>query len=124
REERIYADFRMRKDGINLLKTATVIAHNLGDLNRVAEMWGLPQDGSLFPTTRPLIVEAGELNKAFMAVENHRHFALRVPRPLRRNADFLLPIGPFFDEWGAKIARHPELLPDEIGEIAEALTDG
>ena len=31
---------------------------------------------------------------------------------------------PFLYEWGAAIARHPQLAPEDVGEIAEALVDG
>ncbi len=124
REETIYLDFRNRKDGLNLLRAATVIAHNLGDLNRVVDMWEMEDEELTGLSARPVPAEAAELNRAFMATENHRHFPLRGPRALRRSAEFLLPIGPFFDEWGSHIARHPELAPEEIGEIAEALVDG
>ena len=52
-------------------------------------------------------VRAGVLNKAVMADENHRFLALRKPRGLRRSRELLLPIGPFFDDWGETIARPP-----------------
>jgi hypothetical protein len=59
-----------------------------------------------------------------MALENHRHFALRGARPLRKGTDFLIGIGPFFDEWGARVASHPSLSGEEKGLIAEHLIDG
>jgi len=43
---------------------------------------------------------------------------------LRQSADLLLPVGPFFDDWGRKIALHPGLNPKEVGSIVEALVDG
>lgn len=133
REAEIFSEFKTARDGIGMLKAATLIAHNLGDLDRVIDLWNLPEDDALreavYKSGHPSVsaktlLEAGNLNKAFMAVENHRHFALRKPWCLRRNAEFLLPIGPFFDGWGARLARHPELRPEEIGEVAEALVEG
>lgn len=135
REERIYGDLRAARDGIGLLKAATLIAHNLGDLDRVIEAWHLPEEDPLRAAAfkagherRPAfsggLVEAGRLNKDMMAAENHRHFALRGPRPLRRSADLLLPVGPFFDDWGTRVARHPALEAPEVAAVVHALVAG
>lgn len=59
-----------------------------------------------------------------MAVENHRNFALRKPKSLRLHPSLLLPLGPFFDDWGKAIAQSPLLNEFELGEITEALFDG
>ena len=129
------SELKKRGDGIALLKASTLIAHNLGDLDRVVDMWKLPdtdpfkrlaykaghEDPSRF---QGALVEAGALNKAFMADENHRHFVLRGPKCLRRSPELLLPVGPFFDEWGSRLAKHPALTPEEVAEVAEALVDG
>ncbi len=127
REERIFVDFKTIKDGIGLLKAATLIAHNLGDLDRVIEMWNLPEGDPLKRSRtfqNSIFYQVSKLNKLCMALENHRHFALRVPRCLRKNSDFLLPIGPFFDDWGRKLSRHPALSFEELAEIVEALIQG
>jgi hypothetical protein len=89
----------------------------------VLEAWGLPH---LFQSRldRPLFSKAGQLNRDWMALENHRHFSLREPRAIRKNLDFLLPLGPFFDDWGKDLARHPDLSLDEMGKILEALIQG
>lgn len=139
REAEIHRRLKKARDGIGLLKAATIIAHNLGDLDRVIEMWGLPDGDPLKESVfrlghgdrqggsdsmREALGEAGRLNKLFMAQENHRHFALRGPRCLRRAPDLLIGLGPFLDAWGQKVARHPELSPEEIGAVAEALVHG
>ena len=135
REAALYLELKKRGDGIALLKASTLIAHNLGDLDRVVDMWRLPdtdpfkrlaykaghEDPSRFQRA---LFEAGSLNKAFMADENHRHFVLRGPKCLRPHPELLLPIGPFFDEWGSRVARHSAMSSEEIGEVAEALVDG
>jgi hypothetical protein len=59
-----------------------------------------------------------------MASENHRHFALRKPRALRKSQDFLLPLAPFWDSWGAVLGKHPILSERDLGEIIEALIEG
>ncbi len=129
REERIFLEFEKKGDTLNLLRTSTVIAHNLGDLDRVIDLWNLSDDdplkralykrghAPLFPSGR-----AGLWNKAHMAAENHRHLMLRGPRALRGHWEWLLPIGPFFDDWGMKIARG--LPPEAVGKVTEALIDG
>ncbi len=135
REAKAYKEFRTARDGIGLHAVATVIAHNLGDLDRVIDIWELKPDDELrslvfnaghemVPGMPEELREAGELNKAYMAAENHRHFALRVPRCLRRSEKFLLPIAPFLFEWGRSIALSKELTAAEKGDVAEALVDG
>jgi hypothetical protein len=135
----VYQDLKKSRDRIGALKASTLIAHNLGDLDRVIDMWNLPQDDPLREKAYKLgheesratrdsqfatLEEAGRLNKACMADENHRHFALRAPRCLRKSPDFLLPVGPFFDDWGKIIGRHPGLCPEDVAEVVEALIAG
>ncbi len=131
----VFEDFREVRDGIGLLKTATLIAHNLGDLDRVMDQWNLPQNDPLrlaaFKAGHEdlgrfggVLQRAGGLNKAYMADENHRHFALREAKPLRKSADLLLPMGPFFDDWGKTVARHTELTPEQVGLVTECLVNG
>jgi hypothetical protein len=135
RHGQIYSELKTARDGVGLLKAATIIAHNLGDLDRVLEMWKVPADDPLMQkvfraghadalSPQTSLVEAGALNKSMMALENHRHFALRAVKPLRRSPDLLLPIGPFFDGWGRIVARHPQLSATEVADIVEALVLG
>lgn len=140
-EAALFARLRARGDGLNALRASTLIAHNLGDLDRVIEMWNLPADDPLreaafklgHPTEkgqpartgwRGDLVAAGELNQAHMAAENHRHFALRKPKCLRRSIDLLLPTGPFFDDWGKRMAAHPALSREDVAEVVLALIEG
>jgi hypothetical protein len=132
-EALVFKEFKEAGDGISLLKTSVLIAHNLGDLDRVIEMWGLKEGEPLFELSRKCqnnspysqyIKKAGELNRDIMALENHRHFCLRQPRPLRKSVDFLLPLGPFFDSWGKILATHPDLSLEDLGVIIEALLQG
>jgi len=124
REERVFLRFEECGDKRRLLETATILAHNLGDLDRVIDQWELPDGDPLraFYKRGGVSARAGAWNRAHMAAENHRHLALRKPRSLRRRSEWLLPIGPFFDDWGMKIARG--LSADEVGEVTEALVDG
>jgi hypothetical protein len=147
----LFKEFHECKDGVSLLMTSALVAHNMGDLDRVLDMWNIENSDPLkqavykvahIPTDIEKaeqaqtgkskvnarfgghLLAAGHLNKAMMALENHRHFALRGARPLRKGTDFLIGIGPFFDEWGARVASHPALNNEEKGLIAEHLIDG
>lgn len=124
-----------RAGGIEALKASTLVAHNFGDLDRVADQWEIPPGdplrASLYDAAKPgstlfggVLGAAGELNRRHMSADNHRHYPLRAPRGLRKSADLLLPVGPFFDDWGATVARHPALSAEEIGEVVRALVDG
>lgn len=104
------------------LRVATVIAHNLGDLSRVVVEWTSRStqahslreryarlghdDGTVGD---PRFLEAGRVNKAVMALENHRFLALREARSLRVSRELLMPISPFLDAWGETIARSAHL---------------
>jgi len=135
REAKAYGEFRAARDGIGLHTAATVIAHNLGDLDQVIDLWELKPEDKLRATAYragheklanvpELLCEAGALNKAFLSAENHRHFVLRRPRGLRRSEKFLLPIAPFLYDWGRSIAASPDLTAREKGDVAHALVDG
>ena len=119
-----------------VLSAATVLAHNLGDLSRVVEAWpgkgdeiaalrarytrlGHPDSAA----KRTAFVTAGALNKAMMALENHRFLFLRKPRALRTGRALLLPLGPWFDTWGEAIARHPGLEERDRAEVVTALLE-
>ena len=122
-EALVFEEFCREKDWFSILKSSVLIAHNFGDLERVLEAWGIPKlvEGHL---DRSSILLAGTLNRDLMAVENHRHFALRSPRALRKTEDLLLPLGPFLDDWGKHVALHPLLSPEDVGTILDALIQG
>jgi hypothetical protein len=126
----------MRDRALDALRCACVIAHNLGDLSRVVTDWAAK--GSLAQRyvdryarlghedcARRVgaFVTAGRVNKAVMASENHRFLPLRKPRALRRDRALLLPMGPFFDEWGRVIATHPSLDRRDRAEVLSTLID-
>ncbi|MBI3297151.1 MAG: hypothetical protein HYZ75_03240 [Elusimicrobia bacterium] len=137
REARGLAALLEAGDGLGFLKAAALVCHNLGDLDRVVDMWELPEDDPLrrrvyaagLPGSaehHPLFARAAEVNSARLAPENHRHLALRAARCLRRRREFLLPVGPFFDDWGAFLGDRPRsgLSGPELGEVVCALLDG
>jgi hypothetical protein len=148
REAQIYADLRDAGHGKEMLIAATIVAHNLGDLSRVFEQWSIEPEDSLRTAVFELghadkgapcearvreglersvvqtLEQAGELNKALMAAENHRFFALRKPKSLRKSPEFLIPNAPFFEEWGARVAKHPLLSERDLAEVVETLVEG
>jgi hypothetical protein len=126
---------RLSDRTFDVLRAATVLAHNAGDLSRVVEQW--PRRPHIEPVRARFMklghergdrhggafLRAGVVNKALTAIENHRFLALRAPRGLRRSRALLLPIGPFFDEWGKDVARSPELEGNDRAEVVEALLE-
>ena len=136
REERLFADaVATGAPAHTTLALATIVAHNLGDLSRVVDAWPKALAAHPFkerfsrlghadgPRRRSAFVLAGALNKELMALENHRFLALRKPRALRRGRELLLPLGPWFDTWGATIARTALLDDTERAEVIAALID-
>ncbi len=139
----VFGSLWRAEDGLGALTASAAIAHNFGDLDRVMDMWDIDASDPLrieyyklgllpFDSNRKLRYQgrlwvAGELYKekidgTSMAAENHRHFALRKPRCLRSRAELLVPVGPFFDDFGSRVAR---LLPEsEAYEVATALMQG
>lgn len=141
----IFASLWKSGNGLGCLVASASIAHNFGDLDRVMDMWRLdfgdplrlefyklsstPYDteGNLRYKGRLWI--AGELYKetidgSSMALENHRHYALRAPRSLRESRCFLIPNGPFFDEWGTTVAVGLKTREGALKEIVKTLTEG
>jgi hypothetical protein len=147
RHSEIFGSLWRAGDGIGALKTSASIAHNFGDLDRVMDMWDLAVDDPLrldyyklaispFDSNRKLrylgrLWVAGELYKSTiegssMALENHRHFALRKARSLRKSRAFLITTGPFFDDWGGRVARNLKSAEasEDLLEVVEALKHG
>jgi hypothetical protein len=135
-EARREADFFRRLcksgDALETLKACALLAHNYGDFDRVMDQWELPHDDKMrllcYDAAKPgsklfggWPALAGEINKFCMAPENHRHLALREARGLRRKASLLLPVGPFYDDWGAAVAKEA---PQDVGDAVRALLDG
>lgn len=135
REDRVFSEVSGAGDGVATLKACALIAHNFGDLDRVADQWELPADAplraALYDAAKPgsplfggRLGWAGSVNRRFLGADNHRHYPLRGPRCLRRSADLLIPVGPFFDDWGRTVGRHPALSREDAAEVVRALLDG
>jgi len=135
KEEKLLLELRERRDAVNFLRASALMAHNFGDLDRVIDQWEMPEDDPFrvkiyklghrpHPEWSPVLAFTGQVNKAFLSVENHRHMSLRQARGLRRSSRFLVPVGPFMDEWGRTLGAAPELSLADKGEIVAALFEG
>lgn len=135
KEETLLKELRERRDHINFLRSTALMAHNFGDLDRVMDQWEMnPEDPfhkriyklghKLNENYSSILVYAGQVNKAFLALENHRHMSMRQPRALRRSHKFLIPVGPFMDEWGSVLGLASNLSTSEKVEIIAAWYDG
>lgn len=135
KEEKLLTYLRGKKDHVNFLRACALMAHNFGDLDRVIDQWQMREDDpfrkriyklghQLNENHSPILAYAGQVNKAFLSVENHRHMSMRQPKCLRRSHRFLIPVGPFMDQWGQTLGEAKDLSPEEKGEIVVALFDG
>lgn len=121
---------------LDALRLASSLTHNAGDLDQGISFWpssaahreAKQSFGRLaHENTKPYngaYQTAARVYKAAMSCEGHRHYPLRTVRALRHSRDLLLPLGPFFDDWGATIARHPSLTQDDRAETLAALLAG
>jgi hypothetical protein len=135
KEEKLLTELRERRDHINFLRSTALMAHNFGDLDRVMDQWSMnPEDAFykriyklghlLNENYSPILVYSGQVNKAFLAQENHRHMSMRQPRGLRTSHHFLIPVGPFMDDWGKTLGGSQRLTNEEKVEIIAAFYEG
>lgn len=137
--ERETAAFRALRAGrgreLDLLRLAAVITHNVGDVDQGLRSWRERESHPLGLRLRHLAHEnatpyggtcqvAAALYKQLLAAEGHRHYPLREVKALRSSADFLLPFGPFFDDWGRKLGAHADFSPSARGDLLAALLAG
>jgi hypothetical protein len=67
---------------------------------------------------------AAAIYRAVMAPEGHRHYPLRELRALRADPALLLPVSPFLDEWGSRLATWPHFDTGARASIVAGLVDG
>jgi hypothetical protein len=121
---------------IELLRLSTSLTHNVGDLDQGISFWSQRDIYASYrkrfhrlahENTEPYegtYQVAALLYKKIMSAEGHRHYPLREVKALRSSADFLLPLGPFFDDWGVIIGSHPRLSVDDRAEVLAGLLSG
>jgi hypothetical protein len=124
REQAIFDRTAHERDAeLDFLRVAMTLAHNQGDLKQGISFW--KQKPETLPTMAYLL-ERGKFERAVkvyqetgMNAEGHRNYPLRAVRSLRRSPEYLLPLSPFLDEWGAKVATL-----EDSHEILAALVSG
>ncbi len=135
KEEKLLLELREKRDVVNFLRSTALMAHNFGDLDRVMDQWEMDPEDSFrkriyklghrpHESYSPVLAFAGQVNKAFLSVENHRHMSMRQARCLRRSHRFLIPVGPFMDSWGETLGAATDLSLAEKGEIVSCLFEG
>ena len=135
KEEKLLLNLQESRDHINFLRASALMAHNFGDLDRVIDQWQMSDDDpfkkriyklghQLNEHYSPILFYTGLVNKEFLSVENHRHMSLRQPKCLRNSEKYLVPVGPFMDEWGKLLGEDHELNLLEKAEIISALFEG
>lgn len=135
RENLIFKKY-LHKNGreIDLLKVCAILTHNTGDLLRAIGMWNINLNLIIHYKKKYMgmmkkndngfrFFEAGLIYNEFLTHDNGRHLALRAPKIFRVANDFLLPIGPFFEEWGEMLGKNPIVKENDIIEIINALLD-
>ena len=135
KEEKLLLELQDARDHVNFLRSCALMAHNFGDLDRVIDQWGMdhsdPRVERIYKLGHKpnenyskILAFAGNVNKAMLSVENHRHMSMRQSKALRRSHDFLIPVGPFMEEWGVSLGSSSKMSPQEKAEIVVALYDG
>jgi hypothetical protein len=135
KEEKLLLGLQEIRDHKNFLRSSALMAHNFGDLDRVIDQWQMSEDDpfrkriyklghQLNESHSPILVYTGFVNKEFLSVENHRHMSLRQPKCLRNSEKYLVPLGPFMDDWGELLGRDPDLTLAEKAEIISAFFEG
>lgn len=135
KERDLLFELQKQRSHIAFIRTAPLVAHNLGDLDRVMVQWNMHETDDFCKSIYKLghilnnpeyeiFVLNGEVNKAFTSKENHRHMAMRKPKCIRKSKHFLIPVGPFMDNWGTVLGSTDLLSMEEKAEIVTALYDG
>jgi len=112
-----------RNAELDLLRLSMTLAHNRGDLTQGMGFW------KRTPVTAPVMDYLSQRGRFSLAVriyqqtglsaEGHRHYPLRAVKPLRRSVATLLPLCPFLDDWGGRVAQL-----EESHEVLAALVEG
>jgi len=135
KERSFLLELKNDRENIAFVKATPLVAHNLGDLDRVIVQWNMQESDPfckkifklghiLRDKDFSIFIISSLVNKAFTSAENHRHMSLRRPKCLRKSNQFLIPVGPFMDDWGRILGKSKLLEKKEKAEIIIALYDG
>jgi hypothetical protein len=121
---------------VEMLSLAATLTHNAGDVDqglsarKGQQVRGDPafHFGKLAHERNEryggAFAKAAAVYRELLASEGHRHYPLRDVKALRRHRSLLLPLGPFFDEWGSQVATSPHLNLEERAQTVAALVSG
>ncbi|MDX1979079.1 MAG: hypothetical protein SFV51_02335 [Bryobacteraceae bacterium] len=121
---------------LDRLRLSAILTHNSGDVDQGISFW--PKSGPYaeararfgrlaHENTTPYggaFQRAAAIYKRAMACEGHRNYPLRAVKALRQSPDLLTPFGPFLDDWGQLVARHPALSDQDRADTIAALLHG
>src|SRR5258706_3453747 len=121
---------------VEFLNLCTILTHHVCDVMQAIERKGTKGIGEAqklrfgdlarerFERYGAAFGKAAAIYRELLASEGHRHYPLREQRLLRASHELLLPLGPFMDEWGAKLARWPKWGAKERAAVVGSLLDG
>lgn len=127
---------RVKGRECDLVNLAAILTHNAGDVMQSLGAKGAKsfveaqrlRFGDLarerFERYGGAFGRAAAIYRDLCASEGHRNYPLREVKLLRAHEDLLLPMGPFLDEWGAKLARWPKWKSAERAAVVAGLVDG
>lgn len=119
-----------------LLSLCALLTHNVGDVDqglsaREGRRHGQSQRerfadlaGRGFERYGATFGRAAALYRVALSADGHRHYPLREVRALRSSPELLLPLAPFLDEWGAKVATWPAFDSEARAGVVAALVEG
>lgn len=121
---------------LDLLALAAILTHNAGD---VVQALG-SKAGRIVPEERRArftdlarerferyggaFGRAAALYRELLAAEGHRNYPLREVKELRQSHELLLPMSPFLDSWGERLARWPGFDDAARARVVSALVVG
>jgi hypothetical protein len=115
-------------DELDRLRLAAILTHNAGDVGQGLRGRGGARFADLarerFERYGGAFGRAAAIYRACLASEGHRNYPLRATKLLRAHPDLLLPIGPFLDDWGARLATWPVWSTAERAEVLSAIVTG
>jgi hypothetical protein len=127
---------RQRGRELDVLGLAAILTHNAGDVMQALGS----KAGNVVPEERRrryadlarerferyggAFGRAGQLYRSLLAAEGHRNYPLREVKDLRQSHALLLPMSPFLDAWGERLARWPKFDAAARARIVTALVLG
>jgi len=121
---------------VELLNLCNALTHNTGDVMQAIERKGTKGIGDAqklrfadlarerFERYGGAFGKAAAIYRELLASEGHRHYPLREQKLLRASHELLLPLGPFMDAWGERLARWPKWSAKDRAAVVGSLLDG